>query len=104
RPAPRIIATLPICVTDDPAAVRRVLTANTTMYAQLPSYRAMLEREGVSDTGDLAMVGSEDEVEERVAALATAGVTDYGASEFGLNSDDRARPRAPLRRLATTSN
>ncbi|MEP1123872.1 MAG: TIGR03564 family F420-dependent LLM class oxidoreductase [Ilumatobacter sp.] len=104
RPAPRIIATLPICVTDDPAAVRRVLTANTTMYAQLPSYRAMLEREGVSDTGDLAMVGSEDEVEERVAALATAGVTDYGASEFGLNSDDRARTRALLRRLATTSN
>ncbi len=104
RPAPRIVATLPICVTDDPAAARRVLTANTTMYAQLPSYQAMFAREGVSETGELAMVGSEDEVEEMVAGLAASGVTDYGASEFGLNSDDRSRTRALLRRLAASSD
>jgi F420-dependent oxidoreductase-like protein len=104
RLAPRIIATLPICVTDDPGAARQVLTANTTMYAQLPSYQAMFEREGISETGELAMVGSEAEVEEQLAELATAGVTDYGASEFGLSADDRARTRALLSRLAASSN
>jgi 5,10-methylenetetrahydromethanopterin reductase len=104
RPSPRIIATLPVCVTDDPTPARDRLTANTTMYAQLPSYQAMFEREGISETGDLAMIGSEDEVEEMIARLASAGVTDYAASEFGLNSDDRARSRALLTRLATSSN
>lgn len=100
RPAPRIIATLPVCVTDDPASARSRLTANTTMYAQLPSYRAMFEREGVSETGELAIAGSEAEVEERIAGLAEAGVTDFAASEFGLSSDDRSRTRTVLSRLA----
>jgi len=100
RPAPRVIATLPICVTDDPGPARERLTANTTMYASLPSYQAMFEREGVSETGELAMIGSESEVEELVAGLAVAGVTDYAASEFGLTPDDRSRTRALLVRLA----
>jgi len=104
RLQPRIIATLPVCVTDDPAPARARLTANTKMYAELPSYHAMFEREGISETGDLAMIGSEDEVEEMIAGLAAAGVTDYAASEFGLNSEDRARTRAVLSRLAAASN
>ncbi|MFK7916531.1 MAG: TIGR03564 family F420-dependent LLM class oxidoreductase [Ilumatobacter sp.] len=102
RPAPRIVATLPVCVTDDPAAARKVLTANTTMYAKLPSYQAMFERERITETGDLALAGTEDEVEELIAGLDVAGVTDYAASEFGLNSEDRARTRALLTRLTTT--
>ena len=104
RSQPRIIATLPVCVTDDPASARERLTANTTMYAQLPSYQAMFEREGVSETGELAMIGSESEVEEKIAGLAVAGVTDYAASEFALNSDDRARTRSLLTRIAAASN
>ena len=104
RAAPRIIATLPVCVTDDAEAARARLTANTAMYMQLPSYQAMFEREGVSTTGELAMVGSEDEVEELVAGLASAGVTDYAASEFGLTPDDRARTRELLKRVTAASN
>lgn len=103
KPPPRIIATLPVCVTDDPETARATLTENTQMYMALPSYQAMFEREGVQTTGDLAMIGREDEVEEMLADLATTGVTDYGASEFGLNSDDRARTRSLLSRLARTA-
>ena len=103
RPQPRIIATLPVCVTDDPTPARERLTANTTMYAELPSYQAMFEREGISETGDLAMIGTDDQVEEMIAGLAAAGVTDYAASEFGLSSDDRARTRALLGRLAAAN-
>lgn len=101
RPAPRVIATLPVGVTDDPDAARSKLTEVTGMYATLPSYQAMFEREGVESTGELGMFGSEDQVEEMLAHLADCGVTDYGASEFGLNPDDRARTRALLKRLAT---
>jgi 5,10-methylenetetrahydromethanopterin reductase len=104
RPEPRVIATLPVCVTDSPTPARDRLTANTTMYAQLPSYQAMFEREGISETGDLAMIGTEGEVEELIFGLAAAGVTDYAASEFGLNSDDRARTRTLLTRLAAAAN
>jgi len=104
RSAPRVIATLPVCVTDDPAPARAKLTANTTMYAELPSYQAMFEREGIAETGDLAMIGTEGQVEEMIAGLAAAGVTDYAASEFGLSSEDRARTRALLSQMAATSN
>lgn len=104
RPAPRIIATLPVCVTDDPVTARSVLTKNTAMYASLPSYRAMFEREGVTETGELGIIGDEAEVEARLVDLAEAGVTDFGASEFGLTSDDRARTRALLERVAADRN
>ena len=104
RPAPRIIATLPVCVTDDPETARARLTASTTMYATLPSYQAMFEREGVETTGEFGLIGSEDQVEELVAELARCGVTDFGASEFGLNSDDRARTRALMSRIARQRN
>ncbi|MGB3734964.1 MAG: TIGR03564 family F420-dependent LLM class oxidoreductase [Ilumatobacter sp.] len=100
RPAPRIIATLPVCVTDEPETARAKLTENTQMYMTLPSYQAMFAREGVETTGEFGMIGSEDQVEEMLADLAATGLTDYGASEFGLNSDDRARTRALLSRLA----
>lgn len=70
------------------------------MYTTLPSYQAMFAREGVETTGEFGMIGSEDQVEEMLADLAATGLTDYGASEFGLNSDDRARTRALLSRLA----
>ncbi len=103
RPPPKIIATLPICVTDDPTPARRRLTANTAMYAQLPSYQAMFEREGIAETGDLAMIGSEAEIEELLGGLAAAGVTDYAASEFGLTPDDRARTRELLKRIAAAA-
>lgn len=104
RPAPRIIATLPVCVTDDPDTARARLTASTAMYATLPSYQAMFEREGVGTTGDFGMIGTEDRVEELIANLADCGVTDFGASEFGLDADDRARTRTLLSRLALERN
>ena len=97
---PRVLATLPICVTDDPAGIRERITKTSAMYAALPSYRAMFEREGVSEPGDLGIVGSEAQVEEALGVLAEAGVTDYAASEFTPSPDEKLRTRALLKRLA----
>lgn len=96
QPAPRIVATLPVCVTDAPAAVRERIASGLSMYGKLPSYRAMFDREGVDGPADLAIVGSEGEVEDELRKLAEAGVTDFAASEFVLNREDGERTRALL--------
>ena len=102
RPAPRVLATLPICVTDDPESIRSRITAAATMYTQLPSYQAMFEREGVDAPGELAIVGSEAEVEDKLANLAAIGVTDYAAAESAPSPDERERTRELLKRVAAT--
>jgi alkanesulfonate monooxygenase SsuD/methylene tetrahydromethanopterin reductase-like flavin-dependent oxidoreductase (luciferase family) len=100
RPAPRIIATLPVCVTDDPAPVRELVGKMLAHYGELPSYRAMFEREGVAGPAELALVGNEAEVGAKLEELAEAGVTDFGATMFAPNPADRERTRALLRSFA----
>ena len=102
RETPRVLATLPVCVTDDPDSIRARITAGAAMYTQLPSYQAMFEREGVAEPGELAIVGSEAEVEDQLAHLAAVGVTDYSAAESAPSPDERERTRELLKRLAAT--
>lgn len=96
RPKPRIIATLPVCVTAQPKKVREVIGKNLSMYGRLPSYKAMFEREGVDGPADVAIAGSQAEVEDGIEALRTAGVTDFAASEFFLSPDEAADTRSLL--------
>ena len=51
RPAPRIVASLPICVTADADAARERAAKDFQVYGFLPSYRAMLDREGAAGPG-----------------------------------------------------
>jgi alkanesulfonate monooxygenase SsuD/methylene tetrahydromethanopterin reductase-like flavin-dependent oxidoreductase (luciferase family) len=97
RPAPRIIATLPVCVTDDPDGVRATIASGLSMYGRLPSYRAMFEREGVDGPSDVAIVGDPSQVRAGLKAMADAGVTDFAASEFVRNPQEREATRALLR-------
>ena len=48
----------------------------------LPSYRAMLDREGVSGPAELSMVGDEPTLRAAIARLRDAGVTDFNAAIF----------------------
>lgn len=98
RPAPRVVAALPVCVTSDTAAAAERAAVVFAVYGQLPSYRAMLDREGVAGPADIAITGSEDEVVERVLALAEIGVTDFAAVEFPGNPDEAAATRAAMKR------
>lgn len=99
RPAPRIIAGLPVCVTDDPDAARALAAEQFAVYGTLPSYRAMLDREGAANPGDIALVGDEDAVGAQIAELAEAGVTDFAASPYG-DADQVGRARELLAGLA----
>jgi F420-dependent oxidoreductase-like protein len=104
RPAPRIAVGLPICVTNDTAAARERAARSLANYNQLPSYRAMLDREGVAGPADVMIAGSDDEVERKLRELEQAGATDFTASPFG-SSDDRRRTVAFLQaRIANERN
>lgn len=99
RPAPRVIAALPVCVTSDREAAAARAAQVFAAYGALPSYRAMLDREGAAGPADIAIIGSTSEVQERVAALAGIGVTDFAAVEFGGNPDEIAETREALKDL-----
>ena len=55
-----------MAVTDRPERARDRANRLFQHYAALPSYRSMLEREGVEGPGDIAIVGSEAAVEEAI--------------------------------------
>ncbi|MEV0160948.1 F420-dependent oxidoreductase-like protein [Nonomuraea fuscirosea] len=89
RPAPRIVCALPISVTDDPAGTVARANEIFSVYGRLPSYRAMLDREGADGPGDVAVVGDEDTVLAKLDELRRAGVTDFVGSVFA--NRDRTR-------------
>ena len=95
-----MVCILPVCVTDDPDDARERAARVFAIYGQLPSYRAMLDREGASGPADVAIVGDEDTVAAQIGALAEAGVTDFVAGEY-TGGADGARTRAFLRTLLT---
>jgi 5,10-methylenetetrahydromethanopterin reductase len=99
RPSPRVVCVLPVCVTDDVAAARAAADKVFAIYGSLPSYRAMLDKEGAAGPGDVAIAGDEDSVTAQIKALADAGVTDFVAGEYA-RGDERTRTRDLLRSLA----
>ena len=76
RPAPRVVVTLPVCVGTDPDAARARADRIFALYGQLPSYRAMLDREGAAGPADVAIVGDEDAVAAQVQRIVEAGATE----------------------------
>ena len=97
--APRVVAALPVCVTDDPDAARGRAATVFQIYGSLPSYRAMLDREGASGPADVALVGDESTVRVGIEAMAEAGATDFAAVEFATSAKERDRTRSLLASL-----
>jgi F420-dependent oxidoreductase-like protein len=98
RPHPRVVCILPVCVTDNPDLARTRAERIFSIYGQLPSYRAMLDREGAAGPADVALVGDEATVRGQIEGLAEAGVTDYIAADFS-RGDDAPRTRALLKSM-----
>src|SRR5581483_1394550 len=90
RPAPRVVCGLPIAVCDDPRAARERAAQQFQIYGGLPSYRAMMDREGVGGPAELAIAGDEGQVADALARLEDIGVTDFLAAMFPVGDDPRA--------------
>lgn len=99
RPAPRVVCPLPVCVTADVDAARERAAEVYAVYGSLPSYRAMMDREGAEGPADLAIIGSEDQVAERIRNIFAAGATEFVGAIF-TGGQDGARTRALLTELA----
>ena len=103
RPAPRIVAGLPVAVHDDVAEARSVAARQFAIYGQLPNYQRILAHGGITTPAEAVIVGDEDSVARQIRALFEAGATDVCAAPFPVGDDaraSRARTRALLADLA----
>ncbi len=87
RPEPVVVASLPVCVTGDAAAAQSAAADQWAMYGSLPSYRAMLDREGADSPADVAIVGPAADVKARVRRLADIGCAEFCAAPFGSREE-----------------
>ncbi len=93
----RVVGALPVAVTDDPAAVRAKAAKLFQVYGILPSYRAMLDREGAAGPEDVALIGSAAEVRAGIGRMRDAGVTDFVAVEFNADEPTATATRELLK-------
>ncbi len=91
RAAPRVVAGFPIILTNKPEEARETIAKQLAMYGQLPSYRAMLDREGLAGPAELAIVGDEAVLNTELDRLRDVGVTDFDAAVMPIEegADDR---------------
>ncbi|BCK57626.1 LLM class F420-dependent oxidoreductase [Nocardia wallacei] len=99
RPAPRVVCALPVLVTDDVDGARQSAAEVFGAYGSLPSYRAMMDREGAAGPADLAIIGSEEHVAARLREVSQAGATEFYGVVFA-GGDAAARTRKLLAGLA----
>ena len=102
RDKPRVVAAVPVAVTEDRSAAFKQANVYFGRYGQLPSYRAMLDREGVESPAEMALLGNEEAVEEKLRDYAEAGVTDLAVQIYPVGPEPHAsiaRTRNLLRSL-----
>lgn len=93
RPAPRIVVGLPLAITRDVGKARETAGRQFQIYGTLPSYRAMLDREGAAGPADVAIAGDESVVGAALTRLREAGTTDFLAIPFAVDGDPDAFER-----------
>jgi 5,10-methylenetetrahydromethanopterin reductase len=108
RAGPRVVAALPVALTGssdaDSGAGQRTADEVFARYAGFDNYRRLLEREGATSPGALAITGTEAGIEKQLRRLADLGVTELWPIIFPVGDDpgrSRRETRALLRALAT---
>ena len=83
RPPPQVITAVPVCITSDKETAEESARRDFGFYGDLPSYRAMLDREGLENSWDIALSGSFEEVAEGLEKYVEAGATQVVAAVYG---------------------
>ena len=110
RPAPRIVAGIPVCLCRDDEVDTAIDRANRLLSeAEVsPNYQRLLDQGDARSVGDILAAGSEVAIEKRLRAFADAGVTDVSVRvvPIGAGREERLasmrRTRELLGSLATT--
>ena len=74
---------MPVCITSDLDIAEEYAKRDFGFYGDLPSYRAMLEREGLANSWDIALSGSFEEVAEGLEKYSDSGGTQVVAAVYG---------------------
>jgi F420-dependent oxidoreductase-like protein len=90
RGAPRIVAGVVLCVTSRPEEIIGQLAAQVAPASQFPSYRSLLERQGLTSVHETSAIGDEALIAGTVRRYAAAGTTDLLVS---LRGDEAERKR-----------
>jgi 5,10-methylenetetrahydromethanopterin reductase len=80
KPTPTIVAGFPIILTTDVDSAKEMIDKTLAMYGMLPSYRAMLDKEGAAGPSDISLIGDETELRKKIQGLKDIGVTDFSAA------------------------
>ncbi len=91
RPDPRIVAGMHLVLTSNPDAANERVAQLLTQYRMMPSYRAMIEREGSETPADFAIVGDEKTLDAGIERLESIGVTDFDANILAIEEGSRER-------------
>jgi F420-dependent oxidoreductase-like protein len=92
RPKPRIIASVPVLVSDDVDAARAFAAERLSFYETIPSYQKVIAREGVGRVVDLAAIGSADSVVRQLRRYLDAGATDVVLSPLDRSESADSEP------------
>jgi F420-dependent oxidoreductase-like protein len=89
RPAPRIVAGLPVAVHDDLDEARAAVAQTAVFYGHQPNYQRIMAVGGASDATEAAIVGDDASVEKQLRSLVDAGATDIWANVVAVGPDYR---------------
>lgn len=85
HPDARSICSLLVLITDDVDAGHAQAAKKFVHYNSLPTYCIMLDHERVEGPADVALLGSEQEIEGRILQIKDAGAPDFCGHPFGNN-------------------
>ncbi|MHB8662315.1 MAG: TIGR03564 family F420-dependent LLM class oxidoreductase [Acidimicrobiales bacterium] len=99
RPAPRVVAGIPVCLCGDQEIDAAIARANRILAeAEVsPNYQKLLEHGDARNVGDILAAGSESTIEKRLNGFADAGVTDVSIRVLPIG-DGREELIASLKR------
>ncbi len=80
RPKPRIIAAVPVLVSDDVDDAHAYAVEQLSFYETIPSYQKVIAREGIASVADLAAIGPVESVVRQLKRYLDAGATDVALS------------------------
>jgi hypothetical protein len=95
-----VVVNVIVAVTDDPDSVRAAYATNYKAVGDLPAYRAVLDRGGLSSPAEAIIAGPEEAVLRELQRFRDAGATDLVTS-IGSRPSERQRTLDLITQAAT---
>lgn len=85
----RVVSLVPVCVTTNADQTRARLRDEFAVVGRLPSYRAVLDREGATTPDDAAVISDVTSVEHQLRRYTETGATELVGVPAGTPEEQR---------------